>query len=243
MLELEEHLSIRAFRLEANYTCARLKALEETRSLARDFEEAADKFALLEEEQARLDIRRMETQASVETADDAWDDTMLAFQARLLEKSGNSVDAALYRRYFAEIPSQVTRMSYAAEIMISEDLEAVLQHEEIEELSAFAGRLGEKRKALEAILRERTRLEVDEARFANRVSLAKAILNKLRRILFASLEEVAIANGRGREWCLRFYHRENVVLDAIDADGVENMPASLPAGEDYELNAGANGAN
>lgn len=233
MLELHEHLSIRAFRLEANYTAARLKALEDTRSLAKDFEEAADKFALLEDEQARLDIRRMQTQASVETADDAWDDTMIAFQARLLEKAGNSVDAELYRRYFAEIPSQVTSLSYAAEIMISKDLEGMLEHEEIDELRAFTERLADKRQGLENILRERTRLEVDEARFANRVSLAKAILNKLRRILFASLEEVAIANGRGREWCVRFYHRDNVVLEAIDSDGVESFQQSLPPGEDY----------
>lgn len=232
MLELSDHLSIRAFRLEANYTAARLKANEETRALGKDFEEAADKFALLEEEQARLDVRRMETQASVETADDEWDDTMISFQSRLLEKAGNSVDAELYRRYFADIPSQVTSLSYAAEILISKDLEADLQHEEIPELAEFASRLEEKRIALEAIIHERTRLEVDEARFANRVQLAKAILNKLRRILFAGLEEIAIANGRGRDWCVRFYHRDNAILASIDNDGVEQLPATTQTAQD-----------
>lgn len=234
MLELDDHQPVRHFRLEANYTAARLKALDETRHLAGDFEEAADKFALLEAEHATIEVRRIETQAMVETADDAWDDTVMAFQRRLLELSGNSVDAELYRRYFADIPSHVTTMSYAAEVMISRDLERALSHEGQEELRVFADRLAEKRTTLERIIEERTRLEVDEARFANRVSLAKAILNKLRRVLFASLEEVALAHGRGRDWCLRFYHAHNETLAALDDDGVESAPkqnGELPAGE------------
>lgn len=225
MLELPENFPIRVFRLEASYTAARLKALDETRHLSKDFEEAADKLALLEEEEARLDVKRMQTQALVETADDDWDDTMMGFQRRLLDLSGNSVDAELYRTYFSEIPSHVTSMSYAAEIMISKDLERHLETEEIEELRSFSDRLREKREPLENIIRERTMLEVDEARFANRVSLAKAILNKLRRILFAGLEEVAMARGRPKEWCVRFFHTHNETLDASDQDGVEgSMP-------------------
>jgi hypothetical protein len=205
MLELDDTQSVRHFRLEANYTAARLLALDETRHLAADFEEAADKFALLEQEHGTLEIRRVETQAMVETADDAWDDAVMAFQHRLLEISGNSVDAELYRRYFADIPSQVTSLSYAAEVLISKELERALQHEAHEELRSYADRLAQKRIGLERIIDERTHLEVDEARFANRVSLAKAILNKLRRVLYASLEEVAMAHGRSKDWCLRFY--------------------------------------
>lgn len=235
MLELDDQQPVRHFRLEANYTSARLKALEETRHLAGDFEEAADKFALLEAEQAALEVKRIETQAMVETADDAWDDTMLAFRRRLLELSGNSVDAELYRRYFADIPSHVTTLSYAAEVMISLDLERALAHEPLEELRVFTERLAVRRTDLQRIMEERTRLEVDEARFANRVSLAKAILNKLRRVLFASLEEVALAHGRGRDWCLRFYHAHNETLAALDDDGVElaapKSNGELPAGE------------
>ncbi len=221
MLEVPEQLSIRAFRLEANYTAARLNALKETRRLAKDFEEAADKFALLELEGAQLDVRRVETQAQVETADDAWDDTMMAFQRRLLELCNNSTDADLYRQYFTDIPSQVTSMSYAAEIMISKDLEKHLEVEEREELKIFAGRLAEKRGGLEAIIVERTRLEVDEARFQNRISLAKSILNKLRRVLHTSLEDLATTGDRGNDWIARFFHSHNATLDAIDNDGVE----------------------
>jgi hypothetical protein len=224
MLEIPESKSIRAFRLEANYTAARLNALDETRHLASDFEEAADKFALLEEEEARLDTRRVETQAMVETADDAWDDAMMAFQHRLLDLSGNSVDAELYRRYFADIPSHVTSLSYAAEILISKELERQLESEEQEELCVFSERLGEKRRALENIIHERTRLEVDQARFQNRVALAKAILNKLRRILWASLEEVAMAKNRSADWCARFLWTHNQHLEAIDEDGTEPPP-------------------
>lgn len=221
MQELAEHLPIRTFRLEANYTAARLNALEETRHLARELEEAADKFALLEQEEATLAVRRVETQAAVETADDAWDDTILSFQSRLLDMSGNSVDAELYRRYFTDIPTHVTKMSYAAEVMISRDLEAALEVEELPELAVFAERLRNKRSDLEALLTERTRLEVDEARFHNRVSLAKAITNKVRRILWASLEEVALAHGRPKSWCKRFYLGHNATLAALDGDGVE----------------------
>lgn len=224
MLEIPESKTIRAFRLEANYTAARLNALEETRHLARDFEEAADKFALLEEEEGRLDIRKVETQAMVETADDAWDDTMMAFQRRLLDLSGNSVDADLYRRYFAEIPSHVTSMSYAAEIMISKELEKHLELEEIDELRVFSERLGEKREALENIIQERTRLEVDIARFQNRVGLAKAIVNKLRRILWAGLEEVAMAKNENEDWCARFFWSHNHQVEEMDMDGVEHTP-------------------
>jgi hypothetical protein len=222
MLEIPESKPIRAFRLEANYTAARLNALDETRHLATDFEEAADKFALLEEEEGRLDIRRVETQAMVETADDAWDDAVMAFQRRLLDLSGNSVDAELYRRYFADIPSHVTSLSYAAEIMISKDLERHLEAEESEELSVFSERLAEKRRTLENIIHERTRLEVDQARFQNRVALAKAILNKLRRILWASLEEVAMAKTRGADWCARFFWAHNQQLQSMDEDGFES---------------------
>jgi hypothetical protein len=221
MLELPETLPIRAFRLQASYTAARLSALEETRHLADDFTEAADKMALLETEEAQLAVRRMQTQAAVETADDAWDDVMLAFRARLLERAGHDTEADVYRRYFADIPSNVTSLSYAAELLISKDLEAQLAHEAEPELSAFAERLADKRAGLEAIIRERTQLEVDEARFANRVALAKQVINKLRRILFASLEEVQIARGRDRSWCARFYFSHNDVLAALDQDGAE----------------------
>ncbi len=221
MLELSENLSIRAFRLEANYTAARLGALDETRHLARDFEEAADKFALLEEEAARLELRKIETQAMVETADDAWDDTMLAFERRLLDLSGNSVDADLYRKYFSDIPSHVTSLSYAAEILISKELERVLAHEERAPLAEFAQRLQDTRVPLESILQERTHLEVDEARFQNRVALAKAILNKLRRVMFASLEEIAANRNRSKDWCGRFFHTVNDTLQAADRDGVD----------------------
>jgi hypothetical protein len=227
MLELPEDLSTRSYRLQASYTAARLNALEETRHLARDFEEAADKFAVLEGEEAQLAVRRMQTQAAVETADDAWDDTMIAFRQRLLERAGHDTEAAIYRRYFADIPSNVTSLSYAAEILISKELEAQLAHEEDVELSSFADRLADKRVALEAIIRERTQLEVEEARFANRVALAKQVLNKLRRVLFASLEEVQMGRGRDRGWCARFYHSHNDVLAALDADGVEAQPVEV----------------
>jgi hypothetical protein len=228
MLEISESKPIRAFRLEANYTAARLNALDDTRHLATEFEEAADKFALLEQEEGRLDIRRVETQAMVETADDAWDDAMMAFQRRLLDLSGNSVDAELYRRYFADIPSHVTSMSYAAEIMISRDLERHLETEEKEELRVFAERLGERRKGLENIIVERTRLEVDQARFSNRVALAKQILNKLRRILWASLEEVAMTKNRDHDWCARFFWMHNHQVYAMDSDGLEDTADVKP---------------
>ncbi len=226
MLELSEAQTIRTFRLEANYSASRLRSLDETTHLAEDFAEAADKFALLEEEEAQLEVRRVQSQASVETADDAWDDTMMAFQRRLLELADNSVDAELYRRYFTEIPSNVTSLSYAAEVMISKELEAKLEAEERPELSKFAERLAEKRKDLETQMSQRTYLEVEEARFQNRVALAKQILNKLRRILFASLEEVALAKGQNRDWCTRFYFSHNEILAYSDSDGVEELEAS-----------------
>jgi hypothetical protein len=231
MLEIPESKSIRSFHLEANYTAARLNALDDTRHLAPDFEEAADKFALLEQEEARLDVRRVETQAMVETADDAWDDVVMAFQRRLLDLCGNSVDAELYRRYFADIPSHVTTLSYAAEIMISKDLERQLEIEEGEELRGFSERLADKRRTLENIIHERTRLEVDHARFHNRVALAKAILNKLRRILWASLEEVAMAKTRAPDWCGRFFWTHNEHMHAMEADGLESSEAAASNGE------------
>jgi hypothetical protein len=221
MLELPETLPLRVFRLEAGYSAARLGAQDDTRPLSRDFEEAADKFALLEAEEARIDVQRMETQAMVETADDAWDDTMRALQRRLLELSGNSCDHELYRKYFSDIPSQVTSLSYHAEIMISKDLERALQHEEIEELRVFSDKLHERREPLENLLLERTRLEVETARFQNRTALAKAILNKLRRVAYASLEEMALARGLSREWCVRFFHERNIYLEALEQDGTE----------------------
>ena len=227
MLELPETLPIRAFRLQASYTAARLNALEETRHLAGDFEEAADKMAVLEHEEAQLAVRRMQTQAAVETADDAWDDVMLGFRARLLERAGHDTEAEIYRRYFADIPSNVTSLSYAAEILISKDLEAQLGHEADAELAVFAERLSDRRAGLEVIIRERTQLEVEEARFANRVALAKQVINKLRRILFASLEEVQLARGRDRAWCARFYFTHNDVLEALDQDGVEGELDSM----------------
>src|SRR5262249_37860778 len=145
MLELPESYNVRQFRLEASYTATRLVALDDTRSLAKDFEEAADKFALLEAEEARLDVRRMEVQALVEAAADAWAAVMDAFMRRLLELSSHSQDHALYRKYFSDVPSQVTSLSYHAEIMISKDLEQALEQEEVEELRVFSGRLAEKR--------------------------------------------------------------------------------------------------
>lgn len=228
-LDLPEKLSLRAVRLQVNYSAARLNALPETRDLAKDFEEAAEKFAQLEAEEARLAIQRVETQAMVEIADDAWDDTIHAFQRRLLEACGNSQDHALYRLYFAEIPSHVTTMSYAAEILISKDLEESLMHEANEDLRAFSDRLRDKRFPLEGALHERTRLEVEEARFSNRVQLAKALVNKLRRITHANLEEIASAHGRGGDWSVRYFHAVNPLLAAMDADGAGSN-ASMSGG-------------
>jgi hypothetical protein len=229
LLELDEGFPLRTYRLEANYTAARLAAIEETRHLAKDFEEAADKFTLLEQEEARLEVQEIETQAMVETADDAWDDEMHAFERRLLELAQGSTDNPLYRKYFTDIPSHVTTLSYHAEIMISKDLERVLEHEDLEDLRVFVERLRSKREPLENVLVERTRLEVEEARFANRVSLAKTILNKMRRTTLATLEDLAVARGRGRDWAVRFFHSHNVALSAIDTDGAETTPSRIHA--------------
>ena len=200
MEDLDEKLSVRTFRMGAVYAAARLKALEETQHLAGAFEEAADKFALLEEEEGDLAVRWATTLALVETADGAWDDTILAFRRRLLEQVGHNTEAELYRRYFAEIPSQVTSLSYVAEIMISKELEAHLADEPIAELQSFSARLAEKRAVLEARIQDRVRLEVEQARFANRVALAKQILNKLRRGAQSNLGELAAAHGRDETW-------------------------------------------
>jgi hypothetical protein len=227
MLELPSHLGIRTHRLEASYTAARLGGLDATRELASGFEEAADKFRLLEEEEARLEMREVDLQASVESADDAWDDVIVGFRRRLLDLAGNDVDAEIYRRYFADIPSAVTGLSYAAEIMISRDLERALTRDALGELVDHAGRLEEKRLALEAALHERTRLEVDVARFRNRVALAKSILNKLRRVLFAQLEEIAVERGLGRDWCARFFLHHEMILEAMEIDAVD-APLELP---------------
>ncbi len=224
MLELPDDLPIRTFRLEARYTTVRLSAHPETQELAEPFSEAHDKLALLEEEQAEVDVRRVESKARVELADDAWDDTVHAFQRRLLELADHDVDSELYRGYFADIPSQVTSMSYAAEILISKELEARLAVDPQPELSAFAERLEQRRLALEAAVQERTRLEVEEAKLDNRVTMAKAILNRLRRILFARLDEMARARGFGSQWCLRFFSGENPDIEALDFDGVESRP-------------------
>lgn len=221
MSELGESRSTRQFRLEVSYSAARLNALEETRHLAKDFEDAADKLRQLEDEEARLDIQSVETRAMVETADDAWDDVMRAFQRRLLDLSGDSQDHPLYRRYFADIPSKVTSMSYAAEILISRDLEALLREEQVAELASFADRLAEKRGPLEAALHERTRLEVEVAKFQNRVGLAKQLVNKLRRLTSASLEEIAVAKGRDRAWSTRFFHGHSAQLTVEPHDGSE----------------------
>jgi hypothetical protein len=229
MFELSDALPIRSYRLEASYTAARLAALEETRAHAKDFEEASDKFALLEEEESRLEVQGVETQAMVETADDAWDDEMHAFERRLLDLSGGSTDHPLYRKYFTDIPSHATRMSYHAEIMISKDLERLLDHEEIEELRSFAERLRTKREPLENALTERTRREVEEARFQNRVALAKTILNKLRRVALSALEDLSAARGRVPEWAQRFFHAKSSMLEALDGDGVESHPSRIPA--------------
>jgi hypothetical protein len=223
MLELSETASVRHYRLEASYTRARLEACEETARLANDFEEAADKLALLESEESRFDTRCMEVQALVEAADDAWDDTMHAFMRRLLELSNHSQDHELYRKYFTDVPSHATSLSYHAEIMISKDLEHALELEEIEELRSFAERLRAKRDALENLLTERTRHEVETARFHNRVSLAKIILNKLRRIALSSIEEIAIAGGHDHAWCMRFFHARNDHFEALSTYPTSHM--------------------
>lgn len=220
-IELPEQLTLREVRLEMAYTAARLNALEETRHLAGDFSETSDRIRQLEDEQSQLELQRVETLAMVEIADDDWDDVMLSFQRRLLDLSGQSVDHVLYRRYFAEIPSQVTGLSYAAEIMISKDLESELEKEELPELRLFADRLREKRVPLENALRERTRLEVEVAKFQNRVALAKQLSNKLRRITLANLEELAVTKDRGPAWSWRFFRAYNVDMESFDQDGVE----------------------
>ena len=232
MVALPEDLPLRAFRLEACYSASRLKILDETRHLARDFEEAADKLALLEAEEGQLAVRRMRTQAHVETADDAWDDTINAFRQQLLERVEHDIDRVLYRRYFADIPSHVTSLSYAAEVLISKELEARLAQEEDETLAAFEGRLREKREVLERIMLERTQLEVEEARFANREAMAKHIVNKLRRVLAANLHEIQVTRGRADAWRMRFFFAPNALLDRTEREGAEVV---LPASDEESV--------
>lgn len=233
MLELPEELALRTFRVEVRYTATRLKALPETRGLAAEFDEAHDRLVRLEDEEGQLAGRSIEVQAAVEIADDGWDDAMLGFQRRLLDLVEQDVDAPLYREYFADIPSHVTSLSYGAEVMISKELEARLAADERSELREVGERLAARRATLESSMLERTRLEVDEARFLNRSMMAKAITNKLRRVLFARLEELARARGLPRAWCLRFFHTENLHL-GIEAEGAQ-MPVALGDGLKPEL--------
>ena len=92
------------------------------------------KLGALEDELTRLELQRVEIEARVETSDDLWDETMVAFQQTLLELARSNLDHPLYRKYFAEIPSQVTSLSHAAEILVSKDLEQMLEGEEVEAL-------------------------------------------------------------------------------------------------------------
>ncbi|MBI4821708.1 MAG: hypothetical protein HY791_35940 [Deltaproteobacteria bacterium] len=223
MLELSENMTVRDFRLEASYTSARLSAVDEASHLASEYQQASEKLAELEAEGAGLDMAKMQSQAMVEIADDAWDEVALEFQAKLLSLSGGSVDHELYRKYFAEIPTEMTRLSYNAEIMISKDLEEDLADEPATELAAFRGRLELKRRTLEAALRERTRLEVEAAKYQNRISLAKQLVNRLRKTTWNDLLD--LARDRGEPWALRFFRQENAVLDAVDADGT---PSARP---------------
>lgn len=238
MIELSPRASLRTFRLEASYTAARLSGNDETRHLAQAFTEAADRIRLLEEELVRLDARKVQTQASLESADDAWDDEVQGFRRRLLELCENDVDAELYRKYFADIPSHVTELSYAAEVMISQELEHVLTEDGHPELSAWAPRLAERRVALEAISKEAVQVEVDEARFVNRVAMAKSIVNKLRRVAVASLEEIAMSRRHPRLWAARFFldHQE-LATSLSDEDGFDHdfeAPRQLEASFDSE---------
>jgi len=222
MIELSPRASLRTFRLEASYTAARLSASEETRHLARDFSEAADQIRLLEEELVRLDARKVDTQASLEAADDAWDDEMQSFRRRLLELCDNDVDAELYRQYFADIPSNVTELSYGAEVMISKELEQAVADDAHPEVAALAPRLAERRAALEAVLQEALRVEVDEARYVNRVSMAKSIVNKLRRVAVASLEEIAMTRRHPRLWAARFFLDHEELATTLDEDFLDS---------------------
>lgn len=224
MLELSENMTIRDFRLEASYTSARLAAVDEASHLASEYQRAAEKLAELETEGSAIDVARMQSQAMVEIADDAWDEVALDFQAKLLAMSGGSVDHELYRKYFAEIPTQMTRLSYGAEIMISKDLEEDLADETVAELAEFGPKLEAKRRTLESALRERTRLEVEAAKYQNRLALAKQLVNRLRKSTWTDLVE--IARDRGEPWALRFFRQENAVLDAVDADGA--APSARP---------------
>lgn len=232
LLELGDRLNLRQIRLEVAYTAARLNALLETRHLAIDFEEAAQKLEQLEDEERRLDLQKVATQANVEIADDAWDDVMIAFQRRLLELSGHDQDHELYRKYFSELPSEVTNLSYAAEILISRDLEAELASEPVEELRLFSDRLAARRGPLESAIHERTRLEVEIAKFNNRVALARSLVNRLRRMLLAGLEEIASARDRDAHWTARFFRGGNSFLDAIDSDGVAPSNGAAAAQEE-----------
>ena len=202
MSDLSDELSIRDFRLEVNYTAVRLFAQSETRPLSDEFRSASDKLSLLEREEAEFDVRRMENQALVESADDAWDSVMIALRRRLLELSDGSTDAPLYREYFADIPSQVTNLSYAAEIMISKEVEQKLESADVLELRGFVSRLESAREDLEKVIEQRVRLEVEEGRFRNRVALAKEVVNSLRRTTF---DELAVLRGGDERFASRFF--------------------------------------
>ncbi|MBK8014689.1 MAG: hypothetical protein IPK13_25470 [Deltaproteobacteria bacterium] len=207
MLELPETLPLRTYRLSARYTASRMNAYRDAQPLAHEFEEASEKFALLEAEAGQIAVAKADASARVAGADDAWDETMLSFRAHLLQLSGYSVDAPLYRRYFADIPSHVTSLSFAAEIMISRELEAALglADEARDSLIAFADMLRTKREKLESAIREQTRVEVMEARFLNRVALAQVILNDLRQRAHSTLVEIASRTSRPAGWAARFF--------------------------------------
>jgi hypothetical protein len=205
MVDVHLEAPLGSFRIEAAYTASRLSADPDVRVLAIDFKDAESKFALLEQEATQLAAREGAMQGLVESADDAWDDEIRAFHDGLLTASDGSVDHPRYRSYFADVPSGVTHLSYAAELLVSRELEKRLSEEPLERLRSFEASLRAKREVLEKALHEQTVLEVTRARFENRAALGKSLLNRLRAETLASLQATASAKNYGPDWCYRFF--------------------------------------
>jgi hypothetical protein len=57
---------------------------------------------------------------------------------------------------------------------------------------------------------------VERAKFDNRVRLARELVDRLRRTLFATLEEIRQSRGRDAAWGARFYLGANGHFEALD---------------------------
>jgi hypothetical protein len=223
--------SLLTFLDEIEYEHAALSADDETKELAKPFEEELEAWEAVfkKEREGRRSVIRAEALVAVRNAQ--LDTATIRFGASVLGEAGGDRKGAFFRRFFSVAPSQFVRQplrkqcEHTLNVMAAELDKLDKKHA----LRAFAEPLAKLAKGALASLDARAKAKADRSRGANDVEEWKEGVNALRLSTYAELLKIAAEKGYTRAWADSFFPSE-ATSGGEEAPAPPAQPEATPSG-------------